>query len=142
MAKITYAEAHRWLTEWPIAGLDIPAAELASRHALPTKEWWDPGLGRAIGFGGRLASGKYVLFYEHLDRRPGVPRGGTEVYADPIDVATVGVAPILDELLTSLALTRALVVWEAGADSQQKAAELVEKARRQRPELFGGTGSV
>jgi hypothetical protein len=118
----------------PLAALAIRVEALAARLDLPLRIWDEPGLGPACGFGCRLPSGR-VCFLEELElaiQHQGAR--GPAVYVDAADLGSLGVEPMVAEVLGALGLSRSDLAGVAGIDAQQAAAELAARV----PQRSGG----
>ena len=117
-----------WATDGvPLAALAVPVEALAARLALPLRTWDEPGLGPARGLGCRLPSGR-VCFLEELElaiQHQGA-RGPT-VYVDAADLGSVGVEPMVAEVLGAMGLGRSDLAGVAGIGARQAAAELAAR---------------
>lgn len=117
---------------FPFASLDVRVNELARRLGLDVQQWDVDGLGRARGFGFRAASGRVYLL-EEVDLS--VTHSGTNgpgVYVDAGELATVGSAILVADVIAALGLAPSEVVVVADTAAEKFAAQLVAKVARAR----------
>jgi hypothetical protein len=119
---------HRWLTDWPIAELNLRVDELLGRLGVTPDEWEEDGLGTARGALVRLSTGRVFLLQE-LAHAIRLGRPGPTIAADVEDVAAFGPAPLIAEVLEALGLSRSHLSWEVKADAQASAENLVRGHR-------------
>lgn len=115
--------------EFPICTVNVPVAELALRLGFPLAEWEEPGLGRATGFGCRLASGLVVMLEELAHARDHLGAAGPALYIEGHDLAAMGVERALADVLAGLGLTPQNVAWVQTEAGFQSAVQAVEAAR-------------
>ena len=119
--ELRQVQNHRWPSggDQPIALLQTSAEDLALRHGLLLEKWEEDGLGPACGFACMLPSGRVVLIYdlEHMNRSVGI---ASNVSADLGDIANVGPAVIVAEVLSTFRVTRSEVLWEAPGEQRAK----------------------
>lgn len=120
-----------WATHGvPLAALAVRMEALAARLDVPLRIWDEPGLGRARGLGFRMISGR-VCFLEELElaiQHQGA-RGPT-AYVDAADLGSLGVEPMVAELLGVLGLSRTELAGVAGIDAQQAAADFAARMKQ------------
>jgi hypothetical protein len=91
----------------PLAALSVRVDELALRLGYRVQSWVEDGLGPARGFCCRLQSGR-VFCLEELElaiKHQGAK--GPVVWVDDTDMVAVGIEHLVEEVSTSLGLTRA-----------------------------------
>lgn len=137
MKQITQIVEHRYPSggEWAIAGLSVSLDDLAAQLGLDLQSWDDDGLGPARGAFIRLPSGRVVLVQELAHAAKHLGWRGTDVIADAGDVVTLGVRPLIDEVVSACGLSKEAIGWAAGEEARRSAAEILEAWRaRQMPE--------
>jgi hypothetical protein len=120
--------SYTWPTDaYPIARLSVKVDDLAVRLGISVHAWNVDGLGPARGFGGRLPSGRGVLFeeLEFAVRYHGAQ--GPTVYMDAAELGALGSDVLVSELLRVLNLTSLDIAAAAGLAAQQAAANLATR---------------
>jgi hypothetical protein len=119
----------------PIAGLCIRVDALAVRHYVDIQKWDVDGLGSAKGFAFRAASGRVFLLEELEDAVKYKGAKGPYVNTDAADLAAVGAAVLVEEVVEALGLRPTDVVTYADAAAEKRAADLVAKLAATRANL-------
>ena len=109
--------------EWPIASMRVSVTDIAQRFQLEIERWEEDGLGPARGMLVRLRSGRVVLLRELEHAMKHLGAMGPDVFVDAGDLASVGVAPIFNDIVDSLRLPRDAVLWDPTTDAQRAAAD-------------------
>ena len=139
MPTTEFLSGGRWPVDGlPLAALGVRVEVLAERLDTTVYAWHVDGLGEASGFGGRMP-GISLFLLEELEQEIKGGATGPTLYADAGDIATKGVEPLLDEILSGLGLTREDVVGVANAELRQHAAERVAAVAGPPGDITGGT---
>jgi hypothetical protein len=119
--------AHRFPSgfEMSIAELRLPLQEIADRFKFAIQRWDVDGLGPAAGVLAQLPSGRVALLYElqHVTKHYG--RQVVIVSADGGDIASLGVAALITEMLEAFHLPPEAVEWRAGEETERSAGEVL-----------------
>lgn len=111
----------------PFAGLRVRVVDLAVRLGVAVHQWDVDGLGPARGFGFRTACGRVYLLEELVLSVKYHGASGPNFYVDAAELATVGTAALVEEVVAALGLAPSDVVTFADAAAEKSAAELVAK---------------
>jgi hypothetical protein len=118
---------HRFANvDYPVVTVSRRVADLAASHGWTVETWDEDGLGEASGLILRLASGRTILLMELRHLIDHHRERGPTAYIDASELATHGVAVLLDEILTTLGLTEQDADWIAPAENQQAALDLMK----------------
>ena len=115
--------------DWPLLSLRIPVVEIAERFGLSVEKWEEDGLGQATGLFIRLPSGRIVLLRELQHAREYHGEEGPTVHVGAGELGSLGVEPLVAEILEGLDMTSDLVKWVVSSDARQQAADLAASAR-------------
>lgn len=96
--------------------LTVQVAHLAESLGFTVIHYEDDGLGWASSMFVKLASGRVMLLTEHAHLIEHHRAKGPLVQVDARDVAEIGVAPFVDEVLAGFRLSREDVDWIAPVD--------------------------
>jgi hypothetical protein len=99
--------------DMPIASLARRLTELAEKHGWEVETWDEDGLGPAAGVLLKLASGRVILLLELQHAIEYFRQRGPTVHIDESELAKFGVKALLEEVLSSLNLSREDVDWTA-----------------------------
>jgi hypothetical protein len=91
--------------------LRLRVAAVAALVGASLEHWQEAGLGPKSGFAARLPSGRVVAFAEDAFLVADRATAGPTVFVEVSDVATEGVAALVDELLTALGCDRPALDW-------------------------------
>jgi hypothetical protein len=112
-----------------IARLSVSLDDLATRLAIDLQSWEEDGLGPARGAFIGLPSGRVVLIRELAHAAKHLGWRGTDVVADAGDFVALGVALLIDEVVSAFGLSDGVIAWTVGKEQRRKAAESLQAWR-------------
>jgi hypothetical protein len=114
----------------PVCGLSIALDEIANAWGLQLQSWDEDGLGPARGAFICLPSGRIVLLRElaHAVRRLG--SAGPDIEADGDDIASHGIAAIVDDVVQALGLSAEVTAWREDEAAQTTISDILSAWRK------------
>jgi hypothetical protein len=142
MTSLTQPETFRWsTTEYPLATLSVRVDVLAARLGFRIDSWEEDGLGPARGAALQLSSGKLIILQELQYMIESGRSEGPLLMVDAGDVAGLGVAMVLYEVLGELGLDSDAVAWmqepEAQAEAEAQASHALAYFAKRRRAMDG-----
>lgn len=132
---IQQVREYRWPSgaEQQIATLAIPLDQLAAQAGLTLDHWEEDGLGPARGAWCRLPSGRVVQLHDLEHMRMHRQTDDSTVSADLADIATLGSAELIREVLHAFGLDSTAVAWRQDESADRWAADVLSARRTGAP---------
>jgi len=130
MVNVTTVSSYKWPsgTDYAVAILSTPVAEIADRIGCELQFWNEDGLGPASGAALKLPSGRIVVLRELKHAQDHFSQRGPDVLADAEDAASSGPDDILKELFQALDFDSE-VEWKADASLLRRGWEEIKERR-------------
>jgi hypothetical protein len=115
-----------------ICTLEVRVEDLAARLGFAVINWDDDGLGPATSIFVRFESGRVALLTEHAHAVEHHCAKGPIVNVAARDLAEIGVASFVDEVLDAFKLSRKDADWIAPAENKARALDMLRWWEEQR----------
>jgi hypothetical protein len=113
--------------DMPIATFGRRVSAIAEQNGWTVETWEEDGLGEASGLFLRLPTGRTIVLLELRHAIEHFCERGPTAFIDASEIAKLGVEALLEEVLTSLGLSRQDVDWVAPPEIQDEALDMVKK---------------
>jgi hypothetical protein len=114
--------------EMQICSLAVRVADLADRFRFAVSHWDDDGLGPAASICVELESGRTTILVEHAHAIKHLGAKGPIVFVEARDLAKIGVASFVDEVLDAFQLSREDADWIAPDENMARAIDLLRRS--------------
>ena len=115
------------VVQFPLCTIQTPVLELSERLKTPLVSWVEPGMGRATGFGCRLASGS-IVFLEEFDHARESLNSGPTIYVEASQLIENGIEITLGGTIAGLSVQIQCVTWVQTEEGLQAAKLVVQAA--------------
>jgi hypothetical protein len=131
------AEDERLFVQFPVCTIQTSVLELSERLQIPLASWVEPGMGKASGFGCRLASGS-IVFLEEFDHARECLGAGPTIYVEASQLIEHGIEDTISRTIAGLSVQRQCVTWSQTEEGLEAAKLVVQAAIERRAKRENG----